>query len=90
MHDKNNAFATRLREARELRGMTQTEVAQRAGLPAGSVNHFEHGRRVPSMANLVKVAVAVGVSADWLLSIDVIPLRRCEACAGRGLVECRA
>jgi transcriptional regulator with XRE-family HTH domain len=65
-----------LRAFRELRGLTQSQLGERAGLRAASVSHFETGQRVPSLASLVKLADALNVSVDSLL--------------GRAPVEARA
>lgn len=61
-------FASRLRIARdELRGMSQTELAQATGLPPSSIAHFERGARKPSFDNLRKLATALSVTTDYLL-----------------------
>lgn len=60
-------FKQNLRRIRELRGMTQAEMGQRAGVAAASVSHFETGQRSPSLATLVKLADALSVTVDTLL-----------------------
>jgi transcriptional regulator with XRE-family HTH domain len=60
-------FAERLRSAREGRGMSQSELAQKSGLQPSAVSHFETGRRSPSFDNLRKLADALSVSTDFLL-----------------------
>ena len=60
-------LADRLREMRKLRGMTQTEVAARAGTSSATISHFETGQREPGPANLKKLADALGVTTDFLL-----------------------
>lgn len=57
----------RLRTARELRGLSQAELAIRAGLQPSAVSHFEAGRRTPSAENLKKIADALDVTTDYLL-----------------------
>jgi transcriptional regulator with XRE-family HTH domain len=53
------AFGKRLRAARELRGMSQSEL---------EVSHFETGVRANASADtLVKLANALKVSVDYLL-----------------------
>jgi transcriptional regulator with XRE-family HTH domain len=59
-------FAERLRAARELRKMSQDEVARRAGLQASAVSHFETGTRKPSFDNLRRLADALEVTTDYL------------------------
>jgi transcriptional regulator with XRE-family HTH domain len=61
-------FAERLKQARErLRGLSQSELAERAGLQAAAVSHFETGQRKPSFDNLRRLADALEVTTDYLL-----------------------
>jgi len=61
------AFKQRLREMREKRGLSQAQLAERAGLQPAAVSHFETGARKPSFENLVKLAEALSVTTDYLL-----------------------
>lgn len=65
------SFTERLRNARNNRGLSQAELAQRAGLEPSAVSHFEAGRRQPSFHNLRKLADALGVTTDYLLGRDL-------------------
>jgi transcriptional regulator with XRE-family HTH domain len=60
-------FPDRLRIAREQKGLTQSQLAERAGFQPSAVSHFESGRRSPSFENLRKLADALGVAIDYLL-----------------------
>jgi transcriptional regulator with XRE-family HTH domain len=60
-------FKERLKAARELRGMKQNELADRAKLPASSIAHFEAGSRKPSFDTLRRLANALEVTTDYLL-----------------------
>ena len=60
-------FSDRLRAARELRNLSQSELAQRADLQPSAVSHFETGRRSPSFDNLKRLANALHVTTDYLL-----------------------
>ena len=60
-------FKERLKIARELRALSQTQLATIAGLPPSSVSHFEAGARKPSLDNLKRLAVALNVTTDFLL-----------------------
>jgi transcriptional regulator with XRE-family HTH domain len=66
-------FAKRLRDARErLRGLTQTQLAEKTGLPATTISHFEspEGTRKPSFDNLRRLAKELGVTTDYLLGLS--------------------
>lgn len=60
-------FKERLRTAREFRELSQGELAQRTGLQASAVSHFETGTRKPSFDNLKRLADALRVTTDYLL-----------------------
>ena len=60
-------FAERLRAARELRKMSQSELAGKCGLLPSAVSHFETGRRSPSFANLKALSDALKVTTDYLI-----------------------
>jgi len=60
-------FQDRLRKARESRGLTQSDLAKKAGLQAAAISHFETGQRSPSFDNLRKLSDTLNVSVDYLL-----------------------
>jgi transcriptional regulator with XRE-family HTH domain len=60
-------FPQRLRAARETRGLTQGELAERAGLQPSAISHFETGARKPSFDNLRRLADALEATTDYLL-----------------------
>lgn len=64
------SFASRLRTAREARGLTQVDLAARTGIVQNALSHYECGRREPSLDNLRRLAVALGVSAGYLLGLE--------------------
>jgi len=63
----SDIFPARLKEARELRGLNQGELAVRAGFQASAISHFETGNRKPSFDNLRRLAQALDVTTDYLL-----------------------
>ncbi|PKG47176.1 hypothetical protein CXF77_17160 [Planococcus sp. MB-3u-09] len=56
-----------IRKRKEL-NITQTELAKRAGLTAPSISQYESGLRNPSYEAILKLANALSVSADYLIS----------------------
>ena len=60
-------FAARLRTARERRQLSQSELADKAGLLPSAISHFETGRRSPSFANLKALSDALRVTTDYLI-----------------------
>ena len=63
----SEAFPERLRSAREKRGLSQGQLAKRAGFQASAISHFETGSRKPSFDNLRRLADALEVTTDYLL-----------------------
>lgn len=61
--------AQRLRDRRIIMGYTQREVAESAGLTPEWVNHFEAGRRLPTIPILIALCEALEVSADRILGL---------------------
>ncbi len=60
-------FPGRLKTARDLRGLSQDQLAERSGLQSSAISHFETGGRKPSFDNLKRLADALGISTDYLL-----------------------
>jgi DNA-binding XRE family transcriptional regulator len=55
-------------------GITQAELGKLSGIPITSVCTFETGRRTPSLESFRRLCVALGVSADYLLGINIAEL----------------
>lgn len=77
--DFSDRFGQRLRRAREIRKMTQKEVAERVGLPPSLISHFENGTRCPAFENMRRLALSMQVSADYLLGISEVMEMRLES-----------
>ncbi len=60
-------FPELLKDAREQKSLSQSELAELAGLQPSAISHFETGRRAPSFDNLKKLADSLSVSIDSLL-----------------------
>ena len=61
-------FGQVLREARLVAGLSQPELAQRAGLHRNYVGEVERGVKCPSLCAVEAMAVALGVSASKLVA----------------------
>jgi transcriptional regulator with XRE-family HTH domain len=60
-------FSLRLKAARDLRKMSQADLATKSGLQPSAISHFETGNRSPSFDNLKRLADALTVTTDYLL-----------------------
>ena len=65
-------FAKRLKEARQGKGWSQTELAKAANTTATTVSKYEAGNETskPSLELAVSFAQVLGVSLDWLCGIE--------------------
>ena len=59
-------LGNRIREARDARGLTQAELAERIGVSRKTVNTVENGVFVPSTIVALKLAGALGCRVEDL------------------------
>ena len=62
----------RITERRKKFGWTQEELAERGNLTPQFISYAESGKRAMRPENLLKISSALGVSADYLLTGEVI------------------
>jgi len=70
-----NSLASRLKHARELRGLTQGQLAAAAKCAQSTIGNVEAGTRL-SLRGLVTVARVLDVSPEWLAEGKGHPPRR--------------
>lgn len=63
-------IADRIKELRESKNLTQTELARHLGITRSSVNAWEMGVSVPSTTYLVELARLFNISTDYLLGLS--------------------
>ena len=66
-HRTLRALAIRIKELREQKGISQEELAHRAGLSRTGMGFVETGKRWPRLDTLMKVAQGLNVTVDELL-----------------------
>ena len=66
-------FGQRLQQIREMRGMTQEELAEAMGVAdARTIRYWESGRNSPNIAKLEPLAKVLGVkSADFFKDLEI-------------------
>lgn len=62
----------RIIERRKRLGLTQEALAEKADVTTQFVSYAESGKRAMRPENLLKMANALGVSADYLLTGEII------------------
>ncbi|WP_296192661.1 helix-turn-helix transcriptional regulator [uncultured Microbacterium sp.] len=65
--EQRAAFGARVRELRTAAGLSQEELAHRAGLDRSYVGQVERGERNISLDNIHRIAGALGADAGALL-----------------------
>lgn len=61
MDKENNTFGTLLRDARKKNGLSQRDVAAKAGQNVRSVQKIENGQREPRLFLALQLVIASGV-----------------------------
>lgn len=61
-------IGTRLRKVRELRGLSQRQLAARAGLTSGTISLIEHNKTSPSVASLKSLLDAIPMALSEFFS----------------------
>ena len=64
----SGTFGKRLRRIREMRKLSQSDLAARCGLMPSAISHFETGNREPSLRNFVRLYQALRVNPAILLA----------------------
>ena len=62
----------RIMERRKMMRLTQKALAEKSGLTAQCISFAESGKRAMQSHALVKIASALGVSVDYILTGDAI------------------
>lgn len=62
----------RIRDRRKKLGLSQEELSAMSEVTVQAISYFENGARAMRPENLMRVAAALGVSTDYLLTGDVI------------------
>jgi transcriptional regulator with XRE-family HTH domain len=86
-------FATRLRQLRRDKHLTQAQVASRIGVTPSMVSSYETDIRLPSYEVMMRIADVFGVTVDYLLCrqekrfVDISDLTEAEASVICDMVE---
>lgn len=67
-----NEIGKRIVERRKQLGLTQEALAEKGNLTTQFVSYAEAGKRAMRPENLMKIASALGVSTDYLLTGDIV------------------
>ncbi len=71
-----NIFAERMRQTMFLKGIRQAELVDKTGIDKGSLSSYVNGRYMPNADKIAKIATALGVSVNFLLGKEEIPIAK--------------
>jgi repressor LexA len=63
-----NSIGDRLREAREMKGLEQSTLADKIDVATRTVQRWEKGEQVPDGMMITAIAKATGIQPSWLLT----------------------
>jgi transcriptional regulator with XRE-family HTH domain len=64
--NEDETMSARIKEARQARGWSQQELAERVSVSQPTIVHWEQGTHTPRHLALARLADALGVSRQWL------------------------
>lgn len=64
-------LGNRIRQVRSEKNMSQMELAEACGISVPYVSDIERGKKCFSVDILMRIALALQVSTDWLLRLDI-------------------
>lgn len=64
-------YGERLKAARKIKGLTQTELATQLGITQKSYQRMESGNHDLKMSTIYQLCKALDISADWLIGLKV-------------------
>lgn len=58
----------RIKDSRKNAGLTQRELAEKAGTATGTIQQYELGKRQPRIEQFIAIAAALNVDVNWLMN----------------------
>lgn len=69
--DYETHLAIAVRNFRKSRGLSQAELAEKAGLDRKTINRIENGHYSPTMSNFFNISIALDLRPEELLTVSV-------------------
>lgn len=64
------AFGAHLRSLREVKGLTQVQLAEKGNFDRNYIGMLERGERNPTLINLIRLARALDMQLSQLLNLE--------------------
>lgn len=81
-------FGKRVKEAREISGMTQADLAEKVGVSVTYISSIERGVSFPRGEVLVEILNALNVSADFVFCDVVSGALKQKSCLLNDMIQC--
>ena len=65
-------FGVKVKSARELKNMKQSELAEKMGVSVQTISAYETGKKIPPLDNAAKICEELNISLDDLLGIPPV------------------
>lgn len=76
-----------IKEIREKKRMTQSDLAKKANLHVSAISHFENSRRRPSIDNYLKLCIALEIGLTYLFETEKTCERNCPDYEGMKILH---
>lgn len=67
MKEELQLFATRLKELRTMKNLTQLELAEEIGCARSLISDYEHGKKEPGYINILKLSKSLETKIGYLM-----------------------
>lgn len=71
-----NSFNERLKQAMQLKNVSQTELCELTGIPKSAMSQYVSGAFTPKQERTYLIAKALNISESWLLGYDNVSMDR--------------
>jgi transcriptional regulator with XRE-family HTH domain len=78
----------KIREYRTSKGLSQEELAHRAGLHTAHLGQIERGEKSPTIDSLDKIVAALGITFEELFSFEYAPVEEAKETITDKVVSC--
>jgi transcriptional regulator with XRE-family HTH domain len=69
-------FCKRLKQAMQLRKMSQTDICEKTGIPKSAMSQYVSGAFEPKQERTFLLANALNINEAWLMGYDDVPMER--------------
>lgn len=76
MENEPYDFGLRVKRLRKLKGLSQSQLAEKLNVTKETISHYENNTQTPSLKTAKSIALILNTSLDYLMGIDDAPVVR--------------